>query len=139
MLSPMAQPEQSAAPDPRADMYDLYLSNTKDSIIKQLAQAGAPIDPKARKADLVAQLYDAKSAPQAMPGQPMPPPSMPALPQMAAGAPMPADPGAGAGQGLLADMLRARLSGPAGQSMMQPEQAVDPLQARLRNAMAGAR
>ena len=140
----MAQPDQSATPDPKADMYDLYLSNTKDSLVKKLAQTGAPVDPKARKADLVAQLYDAKTAPQAPPAQPGPAmPPMPALSQPpAASATMPPDPGADQGQSLLADMLRQRLSAPAADqrmNMMSPDQAVDPLQMRLRNAIAGGR
>lgn len=64
MALPLAQPapEQSPTPDPRGDMYDLYLENTRDAIIKQLSKAGAPVDAKARKADLVAQLYGVKNA-----------------------------------------------------------------------------
>lgn len=141
MLSPMAQPGQPATPaDPRADMYDLYLSNTKDSIIKQLAQAGAPADPKARKADLVAQLYDAKSAPQVIQAPPMAPPPMPPLAPVS-GVPvpgMPPDPGADQGQSLLAQALMARRSVPD-QSAPPPDQEINPLQMRLRNAIAGVR
>lgn len=62
MALPMAQPEQPISSDPRADMYDTYLSNTKDSLIKQLAKAGMAADPKAKKADLVEQLHAARNA-----------------------------------------------------------------------------
>lgn len=148
MLTPQAeQPEQSSASDPRADMYDLYLSNTKEGIIKQLADAGQAADKKARKADLVAQLYDAKTAPQAAQA-PAAPPILPEDIRAAPGAPvpsaaassmgMPPDPASVPGQNLLAQALRARLATPMLPiSQMQPEQAIDPLQMRLRMAMGG--
>jgi hypothetical protein len=47
-----------------AQMYGLFQKNTRESIIKQLQDAGVEHDPRALKSELVAQLHDAQFPPQ---------------------------------------------------------------------------